>query len=280
LLAEVANKDAGETLECSYEEAYGEKLAEAVHTTHFDHWVLFRQLLPSAAQAPLLGDASAGNAAALHDAVLWGDQAAVVSLVLPAPSVDNTRTVVSDLAHTYYDTYGYTIAEHLQGRFPPTQQPALMDGDDPGGLAVFGPVSALKDAIDTATADSPAGDGATARLVRGLEKLLVEGTPGADSKPAVAAILRQAQQLEPSARHDLGALYEKRHGRTLLMECARAGATVAASPAYYLRKQRGSDPTAREAGATRTHPLLDGHRLGAALCLLATGAAAVGTAGV
>ena len=217
LLTEVANRDVGETLERGYQEAYGEKLAEAVHTTHFDHWLLLRQLLPSVAQAPqLLGDTSAGSAAALHAQLLWGDQAAVVSLVLPVPSVDNTRTVVSELAHIYYDTYGYTIAEHIQGRFPPTLQPALMDGDVPGGNVAFGLASALEHAIDAATVDSPAGGGATARLVRELEKLLVEGVPGADSKPAVAAILRQAQQLEPSARQGLAALFEKRHDRALL----------------------------------------------------------------
>ena len=239
LFAEVVDKAAGESLERNYQVAYGEPLAEAVRAAQFDHWLIFRQLLPSSAQPPQLAVAAdAGNdtgqtgttaaaataaAAALRDAILWADRAAVVSLVLPAPGDENTRVAMSSLAHAYYSAYGYTIAEHLNGRFSTprsAEDPAvqLFDGDSPDGPGAFGLVVALEYALHSATADEPAlgMNGAADQLVRDLERLLVDGVAEAsDSKPAIAAILRRVQQLTPAQRRSAATLYEKRHARAL-----------------------------------------------------------------
>eukprot|EP01043_Picozoa_sp_COSAG02_P055598 COSAG02_NODE_6470_length_3552_cov_1.094411_1_plen_398_part_00 len=225
LLSEVVDRASGEALEDNYRIAHGETLAEAVQSADLSHWMIFRQILPSSAQPSQFLVAENGNAVvykggiatmveALRNAILLGDCGAVVSLVLPAPGKENRQVAMSLLAHEYYKSYGYTISEHLKGRFSEVQVQEQQSCQEDNTHA-FGLVPVLEYALNKATADSAVGTNQVDILVGDLEKLLHNCSGGSDSKAAVAATLRRVHRLTPSQRHEVAALYEKRHDRNL-----------------------------------------------------------------
>ena len=214
LLAESGDVAAAGTVERCYEDEHGESLADSIRATYSEDQeivLLFLQLLPSTAVPTGLAEEAdeseivAATVAALHAAIVSWEPDSVVSLLLPCP---NSHERMDAVGRLYHASHGYTVAEHLAGRYP-------NPSDDSAGSGKFGLVAALAYALNAASGSAAPGTEEPDRIVRELERAMAEGATATDHKPTVAATLRRLQRLGAGERRRAAALYEQRHGRLL-----------------------------------------------------------------